>query len=347
MPDAIGLAAILPTKATRSGRGRRIVYLDQNIVTELAKLRLGRLRDGERTDALRELAGALRHACLERQDSRCVESFFHLWESSGLVEGAPGALAVEELFREIWQMLVVHAWGLQFHALFEITQFQTVVEVARRSGRTPYPRRLLWRAAFGKEPHASNEKHGVRVGGDLFLLGVPWQPSTMNTPGWASRVEPSRAAGHYATFDAALDELRAELRERDLEDDRRYSWANKWGDYEPLAPAAVTAFIESSEYGELPVNDVLTRVGARVLSDRGRALKDSDAADMRIMATAVPYCDLVVTDKYMASVVNALQLGEKYGATIIPSSNQGLREAAMWLATASNASSRAAAPHTE
>lgn len=36
--------SVLPAKATATGSGRRIVYLDQNVLTELTKLQVGRLR---------------------------------------------------------------------------------------------------------------------------------------------------------------------------------------------------------------------------------------------------------------------------------------------------------------
>ena len=98
-----------------------------------------------------------------------------------------------------------------------------------------------------------------------------------------------------------------------------------------MDPKAVVNFVSSDAYGELPSNDVLTRIGARVLSDRGRPLQDGDGADMRILALAIPYCDLVVTDTYMASVANGLRLGEKYSTRIIPATTEGLREATSWL----------------
>lgn len=66
--------------------------------------------------------------------------------------------------------------------------------------------------------------------------------------------------------------------------------------------ADVAAFIASDAYAELPTNDVLTWIGARVLSERTRRLLDSDFADLRILSLAIPYCDLVITDKYMSSL---------------------------------------------
>lgn len=322
----------LPTKASVSGHGRCVIYLDQNVVSELARLRLGRLDLNDRTVALQELLDVLRSAVFENQRARCVESFFHLWESSGLVEEGTPMPRAEELFHDIWEFLVTHSWGLQFHTLHEVTEFQTLVTVAAETGLFQYASNSLWRGAFDCDPQQKNERKGIRLGGDLFMLGVPWRPSSLLKPGWAKIVEASRAGGHYGSFDAALRELRAELRERDLEDNRRFNWANRWGDHRrPMAATAVIDFIRSDAYGELPSNDVLTRIGARVLSDRKRPLRDSDGADMRILALAIPYCDLVVTDRYMANLANGLHLGEKYSTRIVPSTTAGLVGAADWL----------------
>ena len=322
---------VLPKKASIGGRGRSIVYLDQNVVSEIARLRLGRLKENERTAALRDLSNALRKACLEDQKARCVESFFHQWESSGLVEEPPQPRA-EELFHEIWEFLTVHAWGLRFHTLHQVTEFQTLVSVAANTGLARYPNRYLWRAAFESDPHESNERNGIRVGTDLFLIGVPWRPASVLKPGWAAIVEGSRAAGHYASFDAALRELRTEARDIALADNARCAWARKWGDYrKPMREADVVDFISSDAYAELPCNEVLTRIGARILGDHGRQLRDSDGADMRILALAIPYCDLVITDRYVASVANGLRLGEKHSTAIVPSTTVGLREASAWL----------------
>ena len=105
-----------------------------------------------------------------------------------------------------------------------------------------------------------------------------------------------------------------------------------------MNPKAVASFIDSDSYCGLPVNDVLTRVGARVLSDHARRLKDSDAADVRIMALAIPYFDLVVTDSHMASVVTGLHLDQTYGARVFAAGNDGLRSAAQWLVQANESS---------
>lgn len=322
---------LLPTKASVSGRGRLVVYLDQNVVSELARLRLGRLRDGDRVTALRGLLDALREAIFQKQRARCVESFFHHWESSALV--APERPRADALFKDIWELLVTHSWGLKLRALHEVQRFQTLVATAAESGMHEYAREYLWRGAFSSNPHESNEKNGIRLGDDNFVIGVPWRPASAIRAGWAAKTEEARSAGHYTSYIQAVANLRAELREVALEENARINWCTYWGHGRELRPDTVTRFLQSDAYAELPSNAVLTSIGARVLSDSRRPLSDSDGADMRILALAVPYCDLVVTDNYMANIANGLHLGEKYATHIVPSSTNGLIEAARWLSS--------------
>ena len=144
-----------------------------------------------------------------------------------------------------------------------------------------------------------------------------------------------RRPGHPSPTRTSRTSAADDVRERDREDNTRSSWAHIWGDDDaPMSHKAIADFIESEAHCELPVNHVLTRVGARVLSDRRRGLKDSDAIDMRIMALAVPYCDLVVTDSHMANVVTELHLDDKYGTKVLPAASAGLWAAASWVASA-------------
>jgi hypothetical protein len=179
---------VLPVKASESGTGRRIVYLDQNVVSDLAKVRLGRMADGDRKAALEELAAALRDAIFARQTARCVESFFHHWESSELVGEKSKRAGSDELFEEIWKLLLTHSWGLHLTLREPITKFQTLISVAARTGRRRYAQNYLWRGAFSDDLHESNEQAGVECEGDLFMVGVKWQPQSILHPGWAQRV---------------------------------------------------------------------------------------------------------------------------------------------------------------
>jgi hypothetical protein len=195
-----------------------------------------------------------------------------------------------------------------------------------------YDRDYLWRGGFAKDPNESNEAAGVEFGGGLFVVGVQWQPARVLRPGWAQSVERSRQAGRYATSERALAELREEIRSPVVERNRWASWAMFWGPRGPrMNRAVVDRFIASDTFVNLPPHDVMIKLGSRILPNRARALKDSDSCDMTILALAIPYCDLVITDNYMASLSHELHLDATYGTKILSSKTDGLIEAASWL----------------
>jgi hypothetical protein len=43
-----------------------------------------------------------------------------------------------------------------------------------------------------------------------------------------------------------------------------------------------------------------TRLHAHVLSESTRRYKNNDLIGMRILSSVIPYCDLVITHRYMA-----------------------------------------------
>ena len=322
---------ILPQKVSQGAQGRRLVYLDQNVVSDLAKLRLGRMPDGPRKLALTNLAEALRVAVQEKETARCVESFFHNWESSALVgeRGRPGS---DHLFRAVWEFVLLHSWGLHFRMTGEIGQMQTLLAVAALNQQPYFEWEGLWRAAFGTDPMDSNEERGVRVGKSLFLAGVPWRPQTILREGWAEARQKERATGRYATFEAALADVQQESKDDAIDDNVYRSWAMYWGDDEyPMPRKWVDTFLAEDGLARLPLHDIQGQMLAQVLSDQGRTLRDSDAVDIEILSMALPYCDLVVTDTFMASLVKGLKLDRAYGALVLPAGNEGLEQAARWL----------------
>jgi len=77
--------------------------------------------------------------------------------------------------------------------------------------------------------------------------------------------------------------------------------------------------------------DVELAILAHVLSDRSRPLRDSDHADVNMLMFAIPYCDLVITDAFMANVVHQTKLDKKYGTLVLSSKPEDLRKAIHWL----------------
>lgn len=76
----------------------------------------------------------------------------------------------------------------------------------------------------------------------------------------------------------------------------------------------ITAFIE-----DLPAIRVAKTLTMQTDKNGTRAWKRNDIHDMDALSGAVPYCDIVVTDKHACEVMNRSGLAEMYGTVVIRS----------------------------
>lgn len=256
---------------------------------------------------------------------RCVESMFHRWESSDLL------LTTQEddpLFNAIGDLVQLLSWGLCLRGRSNVVGFALQVEAALRRHSFEYPAGRRWRAAFRSDPDESNERTGVRVGEDLFMLGIKWTPWQNPTPtGWAAQMESHRAAGTLRSQDEVASILRSEVRRWCAREVPR--WASGWaGSHDPLAlhEDDIRPLVEGDYLFAVPFVDVYCALLSSVLLEPNRGFKDSDWADVEILALAIPYCHLVVTDSYMAEKCNQLRLGKRYDTRILPTRRAGLEQ---------------------
>jgi hypothetical protein len=70
---------------------------------------------------------------------------------------------------------------------------------------------------------------------------------------------------------------------------------------------------------------------ALVASERNRGIRENDWVDMKALGFAIPYCDLVLTDKFMAEKARQGKLPKKYRTLVLPATKAGLIEATAWL----------------
>lgn len=329
----------LPPKKSQDPRvPRRLVYLDQNVVTNIAKVRLGRELPEALRDASNDLYAAIKTSVLEKQSAICVESIFHRTESSGLVTWAREDRKSDafKLFHEISQFITYYSYTLHLSTCGELQEVQTVVAVATKLGLVgPDRRPYNWRAALSRDPHSSHERDGrvVEFGGYKFVIGAEWKPQTVVDGPWAAHVTQLRSEGAYADFNATMERLKGYQRGDAVRANEFNSWADRWGHpaFNEMPRAAVDEFIQSDAFFDIPVLYASRELYAHVLSERTRAYRDSDPNDIDILAASIPYCDLVVTDKYMAEAANQLGLGTAFNTTIVAATPDGLRHAAEFL----------------
>jgi len=74
----------------------------------------------------------------------------------------------------------------------------------------------------------------------------------------------------------------------------------------------LTAFANSGQFRDVPARDIAARLNAAILTDAMRKVRDSDAADIDILSSYVPYMDVFCTDAFMAEQLRMRGLDRKY-----------------------------------
>jgi hypothetical protein len=298
---------------------RAVVYLDQCVLSDLAKLETNRLPDARR-DVMKELAAALDHAVLDAQTAICIESSFHRQESSGLLRGSS-----RELFDAAWKFLALRSRGLRLRQHSEIIERQLIQRVALNLHAKVLPAKYLWKTGLSRDPDESNSKTGVL--GGAMVVSAAWAPAAPS-PQVAHLLERDRASGELGSFDAERKAV-ASLYRKQVR--RQHSLRPLNRSRRDISKQDVTQFVLSEQFTDLPYIYCATRLAASLLAERRRHFLDSDFVDLRFAAQALPYCDLMIVDGDLANRLSSQKLGQQYDVTIFSARGNDLHAAAQWL----------------
>lgn len=296
---------VLAPKAPLRAKSRHVVFLDQNVICELAKHRLGRTSSfGE---GAARLLGALTSAVVERQVAVCVEMIYHRIESEPL-DGGPDHGA---LFEEAWALLGGFTQNLSFEDRRQLLGYEVFSAISAARG-VPWPEEARNNRTFSDNPD-KRWRHD-------FFLRVPWQTRFGPLLNWAHKAEAFRREGPHppdAIFEILVNESRGQIEDERL----HFSWAN---DHDPdpryrITPRDILTFVASPAFATLPYVTVQASLLAAVLGEPRRPFKDSDIVDTHYYAAALPRCDLLMVDSYMAERIKQLKLAELYEAQVFAS----------------------------
>jgi hypothetical protein len=302
------------------------------IVTNVAKAKLGRELPPVLREPTNRLRDALKVAVREKQNARLVESHFHRDESSGIVNGRPRDPEAKALFDEIASFVQYYSFGLQISCGTELVEIQAVRVVAHQLGLRPTPRKYLWRVVLSLDPQEANEEARVfKIGDALLVIGLQWQPRILEEERpWAANVTRMRENGEFPSYESALARAEREWRETAIRNNQWNSWASRYGS--PSMPRApMDELIASERLFSVPYLFMNTRLYAHVLSESTRRYKNNDLIDMRILSSVIPYCDLVITDSYMARAATSRGLDAAFHTKVLPATPEGIDEAAEYL----------------
>jgi hypothetical protein len=320
----------------------KIVYLDQNYLSNMAKARLGFSMNKVDSIFWQSLFDDLKAAVLSDKIA-CPESEFQRKEArlDTRIEEAVGRI-IDEL-----------SWGLEFNPLEVILRLQIEDAAYRFLGKTP-PQIETWSMAFKSDPQAPVESRMEDIFGTKGRIAVSFSlPDEIieqdrqrklefmnvaqellneysNNPlDWSELILQSKRS----LMDGLLGKTARESIIRQLKEASASSQLKALDRYNELVGlvnrlreigvntdnSEVMNFMESEELLNIPFVDINGSIWAAIgeYYRQGRKVQRGDFYDAPILAAVFPYCDIITTDRFMKQIlVDRLHFDRKYKCEI-------------------------------
>jgi len=313
----------------------------------MAKARIGRVKDNDQAKFWLSLFDDLKKAVLADKIS-CPELWFHRDE-------AMYDRRLEEPIRQIIEEL---SWELKFRPYRDILESQVEDAAFRFLGKSQVPLEA-WRIAFESDPRASVASRMQDIGGGKGRIIVHLSLSDELVE-HDRRLKNEYAKGEELFTN--LGDSRDKWDDIVLKEKMSFilvffglqaqssiykqwlseSWIQRFGAVTHLSELtrrwgrlgeigisvkdAITAanFLKSNELLNIPYIDIFCSINAAIIKYHSdRKCKGSDLNDIAILATTLPYCDVVITDRFMKGIiVNDLQFDSKYKAKIFSAAKE-------------------------
>jgi hypothetical protein len=325
-----------------------IVYLDQSYLSNMAKAQLGSIKDEDLAKFWSSLFNDLRKAVLDNKIA-CSELEFH---------GAE-ARYDRRLEESIRQVIYELSWGLQFRPWQSILDSQVEDAAIKFLNKKPVERES-WMIAFQTDPHAPVESRMENIAGIKGRINIHMSlPNEVTEQDRQLKLgfmdEAQRLLDEYRNNPSGWPEL--------LLQSKRSFWDGFWGKRARqfisqglqgnspwnhlialdkhnklvnlfnrlqeiginIDEANIMSFAESKELFDSPFGDINASIWAAIgeCYRQGRKVQKGDFYDVPILATVLPYCDIVTTDSFMKEIiVKILHFDDKYKAMIFSATKE-------------------------
>ncbi len=299
-----------------------IVYLDQNYLSNMAKARLGSIEDKNLAEFWSSLFDELKTAVLTDKIA-CPASEFHTTE----------AMFDKRLEESIRQVIDELSWGLEFHQREDILETQISGAALTFLGKNGGIKET-WATAFESDPCAPAHSRmqnifGVkgRISVHLSLPDEVVEHDRQLKNRYMKGEELFAKLGNVCSNwdDEVLAQKMSFIDSFFLGGQARQSIEKQqdlmrlWGKLDQIGikyPDHATAakFLKSEELLNSPYIDICSSINAAIATHHpNRKCKGSDLHDVAILATVLPYCDVVTTDSFMKEIiVKILNFDDKY-----------------------------------
>lgn len=318
-----------------------IVYLDQSYLSNMAKARFGFLGTEEDTNFWQSLFDELKKVVLADKIA-CPKLEFHDTET----------MYAKRLERAIREVIDELSWGLQFRPYESILESQIEDTARKFLGKQPEGKEP-WAIAFESNPQAPVKSRMQNILGTKGRINVHFSlPDEIVAQDRQLKLKSvnviQKALNKYIIHNPPHDlseaivqskksfvegfmgiqakrsiaqKLQGDSRDRLVALERYYELMNLWNQLHYIGinihdAKIVMNFTESEEFLNIPFIDIFGSIYA-VIAMHYPKIQTGHLYDVPILATALPYCDVVTTDKFMKEIlVKILHLDDKYKAKI-------------------------------
>lgn len=274
-----------------------IVYLDQNLISNIVKAKEGRIKRPDLIALFEVLTEGMRAEKLV-----CPRSWFHREEGS-LTSLDP---EIQRYLRFIGQV--------DFFSPFTLEERQFYNAARAFLGEAPYY--TGWHECLEDDPDQRLKRFHIDANLPMTIFNFRERRRQH-----AQALDAARALVRGRTFAEQLALERSEVAKYLFESypfGVQHLFAERPGGRQKL-----TEFLTSDLPASIVSMDIFTRLcSALLVNYNDRPIQTGDVTDMKILSTLLPYCHVLTTDKFMKEMARQLKLPERFGVPIFAGTDE-------------------------
>jgi len=282
-------------------RTKRIIYLDQNFISNIAKS----------NEDFRKIFGLLHQGFI---DEKVVvpRSYFHDIETK-----------LANQYKDVINSHQGYLGQIKFRRLSHIFSHQVYRSAAQFLDKSAKP--YSWQEAYSENPNQKLEQFYVSVD-----MGI-WD---------SSEIRQNRETMAYALNNVRLlvgkeNRSFADQCDRELEAQRQLFLKESTYMVRDLFNGdekKIVEFSESKYFSEIPYINIICKMWSGLfVYHNNRKISEGDETDIEIIATFLPYVDVFATDSFMAEQIKQRKLGKKYKTRVFAANKEGLKNIESYL----------------
>jgi len=281
-----------------------IIYLDQNFISEIAKLSL-KDKKGRINPKFETLFDLIEKGA-DQEKFVVPDSWIHQMETPALKNKVLEDLIVSRL-KNVGQV--------SFNTPWEIKDSQFINSLLAFLNKESARGSELWEEAFKENPDKRMENFDITV-------RMPFLNWNIFSAEGTKTLQDIRNSGvkYLDQYELEIEATRQDYKNK-LKDDFKYNLLH-YG----ISEEEAKNYIDSDEFVKIPNLDIFTKLWLKDLSNTGRQGKDSDHNDVEMISAHLPYIDVLATDTYWSSQIKELGLDKNYRCRVFSMKDKELDE---------------------